>query len=89
MRKLDEPVSYGFSDSDMLPPLSERLKWGLLVRLPDRAKHKRAIPVCPTVLLDIMIVWNFFRKDQEIFFSVSSIIPDIRIPSLHILIAAF
>ena len=75
--------------SDMLPPLSERLKWGLLVRLPDRAKHKRAIPVCPTVLLDIIIVWNFFRKDQEIFFSVSSIIPDIRIPSLHILIAAF
>ena len=77
------------SRCDILPPLSYRLKWGLLVRLPDRAKHKRAIPVCPTVLLDIMIVWNFFRKDQEIFFSVSSNIPDIRIPSLHILIAAF
>ena len=58
-------------------------------RLPDRAKHKRAIPVCPTVLLDIMIAWNFFRKDQEIFFSVSNNTPDIRIPSMHILIAAF
>ena len=52
-------------------------------------KHKRAIPVCPTVLLDIMILWNFFHKDQEIFFSVSSIIPDIRIPSLYMLMAAF
>ena len=59
------------SRCDILPPLSYRLKWGLLVRLPDRAKHKRAIPVCLTVLLDIMIVRNFFRKDQEIFFSVS------------------
>ena len=37
---------------DILPPLSSRLKWGLLVRLPRWAKHSRAIPVCPTVLLD-------------------------------------
>ena len=36
---------------DILPPLSYRLKWGLLVRLPYWAKHRRAIPVCPTVLL--------------------------------------
>ena len=35
---------------DILPPLSSRLKWGLLVRLPRWAKHSRAIPVCPTVL---------------------------------------
>ena len=33
-----------------IPPLSKRLKWGIFVRLFDRAKHKRAIHLCPTVL---------------------------------------
>lgn len=50
----------------ILPPLSQHLKCELFVRLPYRAKHKRVIPVCPTVLLDIMILWNFFRKDQKL-----------------------
>ena len=40
-----------YSNRDILPPLSSRLKWGLLVRLPYWAKHRRAIPVCPTVVL--------------------------------------
>ena len=84
--------------SDMLPPLSERLKWGLLVRLPRWAKHSRAIPVCPTVLLlraGLFRIYAVPNKiyvlggDQEIFLSVSSSTPDILKPSLQILIAAF
>ena len=45
--------------SDILPPLSSRLKWGLLVRLPRWAKHSRAIPVCPTVLFVWYLLWCF------------------------------
>ena len=64
---------------------------GLLVRLPYWAKHRRAIPVCPTVLLlraglfRIYAVPNkicVFWGDQEIFLSVSSSTPDIFKPFL-------
>mgnify|MGYP000494257681 CR=1 FL=1 len=58
-----------------IPPLSKRLKWGIFVRLFDRAKHKRAYPTCVPRFyhsLDNMLIMDRITsaKIKETFFSV-------------------